>query len=91
MPKKRKTSLGRKTAGAKKVNQIRLNEDDQTYSQRLDVDKERKFIERKTETSEHKDWLKGELTDWRNMKYICLLYNLIIIRSRFSVNRHLEF
>jgi len=34
MPKKRKTSLGRKTAGAKKVNQIRLNEDDQTYSQR---------------------------------------------------------
>ena len=55
MPKKRKTSLGRKTAGAKKVNQIRLNEDDQTYSQRLDVDKERQFIERKTETSEHKD------------------------------------
>ena len=31
------------------------------------------------------------LHDWRNMKYICLLYNLIIIRSRFSVNRHLEF
>ena len=54
MPKKRKTSLGRKTAGAKKVNQIRLNEDDQTYSQRLDVEKERHFIERKTETSEHK-------------------------------------
>ena len=54
MPKKRKTSLGRKTAGAKQVNQIRLNEDDQTYSQRLDVEKERHFIERKTETSEHK-------------------------------------
>ena len=31
------------------------------------------------------------LHDWRNMKYICLLYSLIIIRSRFSVNRHLEF
>ena len=27
----------------------------------------------------------------RYMKYICLLYNLIIICSRFPVNRHLEF
>ena len=35
--KKRKSSLGRKTAKAKKVNQTRLNEDDETYSQRLEV------------------------------------------------------
>ena len=48
--KKRKTSLGRKTAGAKKVNQIRLNEDDQTYSQRLEVDNENHAIKRKNET-----------------------------------------
>ena len=56
MPKKkRKSSLGRSTANSKNMKKTRFNEDDQTYSQRLDVEKERHFIERKTETSEHKD------------------------------------
>ena len=45
--KKRKSSLGRKTAKAKKVNQTRLNEDDETYSQRLEVVKEKRAIPRK--------------------------------------------
>jgi hypothetical protein len=55
MPKKkRKSSLGRSTANSKNMKKTRFNEDDQTYSQRLDVEKERHFIERKTETSEHK-------------------------------------
>ena len=56
MPKKkRKSSLGRSTANSKNMKKTRFNEDDQTYSQRLDVEKERHFIERNTETSEHKD------------------------------------
>jgi hypothetical protein len=52
--KKRKSSLGRKTAGAKKVHQIRLNEDDQTYSQRLEVVKEKLAMKRKNETVQDK-------------------------------------
>ena len=44
MPRKRKSSLGRVTAAAKKNKEIRLNEDEKTYSQRLQIDKERHFI-----------------------------------------------
>ena len=56
MPKKkRKSSLGRLTANAKNKQKTRFNEDDQTYSQRLDVEKERHFIERKKEKFEHRD------------------------------------
>ena len=56
MPKKkRKSSLGRSTAGAKKLKQIRLIEDDETYSQRLEVKKQEAVIIRKKETSEHRN------------------------------------
>ena len=56
MPKKkRKSSLGRLTANAKNKQKTRFNEDDQTYSQRLDVEKERHFIERKKKKFEHRD------------------------------------
>ena len=56
MPKKkRKSSLGRSTAGAKKLKQIRLNEDDETYLQRLEVTKQQDIDGRKSETSEHRN------------------------------------
>ena len=49
MPKKkRKFSLGRLTADAKKMQKTRLNEDEKTYSQRTEIDKERHVIGRIT-------------------------------------------
>ena len=42
MPKKkRKSSLGRLTANAKYKQKTRLNEDEKTYSQRTEIEKER--------------------------------------------------
>ena len=56
MPKKkRKSSLGRLTADAKKKQKTRLNEDEKTYSQRTEIDKERHVIGRINENSEHRD------------------------------------
>ena len=56
MPKKkRKSSLGRLTADAKKMQKTRLNEDEKTYSQRMEINKERHVIGRISEISEHRD------------------------------------
>ena len=50
MPKKkRKSSLGRLTANAKNMQKTRLNEDEKTYSQRLEINKEKHVIGRKKE------------------------------------------
>ena len=52
--KKKKSSLGRSTPRAKKLKQVRLTEDVDTYSQRLE--RQQHFDSgRKNETSEHKD------------------------------------
>ena len=56
MPKKkRKSSLGRLTANAKIKQKTRLNEDEKTYSQRTEIEKERQVIGRINENSEHRD------------------------------------
>ena len=56
MPKKkRKSSLGRLTANAKYKQKTRLNEDEKTYSQRTEIEKERQVIGRINENSEHRD------------------------------------
>ena len=56
MPKKkRKSSLGRLTANAKIKQKARLNEDEKTYSQRTEIEKERQVIGRINENSEHRD------------------------------------
>jgi hypothetical protein len=50
MPKKkRKSSSGRLTANAKNMQKTRLNEDEKTYSQRLEINKEKHVIGRKKE------------------------------------------
>ena len=51
----RKSSLGRLTADAKKMQKTRLNEDEKTYSQRMEINKERHVIGRISEISEHRD------------------------------------
>ena len=55
MPKKKKASLGRSTKDAKRKKEVRANEDDNTYSQRLDTEKNRRSIEYLNETSDHYD------------------------------------
>ena len=56
MPKKkRKSSLGRLTANAKIKQKTRLNEDEKTYSQRTEIEKEKQGIGRINENSEHRD------------------------------------
>ena len=48
MPK-RKSSLGRSTKGAKRKKETRTNEDDNSYSQRLQKEKNWRTIERENE------------------------------------------
>ena len=55
MPRKKKASLGRSTKDAKRLKDIRGNEDGNTYSQRLDTEKNRRSIEYLNETSDHYD------------------------------------
>ena len=55
LKKKRKSSLGRLTANAKYKQKTRLNEDEKTYSQRTEIEKERQVIGRINENSEHRD------------------------------------
>ena len=45
MPRKKKASLGRSTKDAKRMREVRSNEDDTTYSQRLDTEKNQGAIE----------------------------------------------
>ena len=53
MPRKKKASLGRSTKRAKRMKEVRANEDDNTYSQRLETEKDRCSIEHLNETSDH--------------------------------------
>ena len=53
MPRKKKASLGRSTKRAKRMKEVRANEDDNTYSQRLETEKNRRSIEYLNETSDH--------------------------------------
>jgi hypothetical protein len=53
MPRKKKASLGRSTKRAKRMKEVRANEDDNTYSQRLETEKNRRSIEYLNETFDH--------------------------------------
>ena len=62
---KKKASLGRSTKDAKRMKDVRSNEDDTTYSQRLDTEKNRRSIEYLNETSDHYE---DRITKMRNRK-----------------------
>ena len=54
----KKASLGRSTKDAKRKKEVGGNEDETTYSQRLDTEKNRRSIEYSNETSDHYDvWM----------------------------------
>ena len=61
MPRKKKASLGRSTKRAKRMKEVRANEDDNTYSQRLETEKNRRSIEYSNETSDHYDVRMGKV------------------------------
>ena len=89
MPKKRKSSLGRVTATAKKNKQIRLNEDEKTYSQRLVLEKERQFIARKTETSDHRQNRLAKRRFKENLNSITIQkeHSQVVSRTRGALKR----
>jgi hypothetical protein len=55
LSRKKKASLGRSTKVAKRMKEVIANEDETTYSQRLDTKKNRRSIEYSNETSDHYD------------------------------------
>ena len=67
MPRKKKSSIGRSTKAAKRMEKVRADEDENTYSQRLDTEKNRSFIEYSNETSDHYD---DRMAKKRSFSYI---------------------
>ena len=67
MPRKKKASLGRATKGAKRKQEARANEDETTYSQRLETEKNRRSIEYSNETPDHYEDRKATMRQKKNM------------------------
>ena len=67
MPRKKTSSIGRSTKAAKRMEKVRADEDENTYSQRLDTEKNRRFIEYSNETSDHYD---DRMAKKRSFSYI---------------------